>query len=62
MPRLRRLELDNSGEIASLAPLRGHPALTELYAIGSTHIRDGNLDIRADVPSLRSGSIANRPL
>ena len=61
MPRLRRLELDNAGEIASLTPLRGHPALTELYVIGRTTVRDGNLDIRSHIPSLRAGSIADHP-
>jgi len=61
MPGLRKLEVDNAGDIVSLAPLRGHPSLTELYVIGNTRVLDGDLDVRADLPSLRTGSIGNRP-
>jgi len=42
-PRLRSLELENCGEIASLAPLADHPALASVAISGSTKIVDGDL-------------------
>ncbi|MER6099881.1 hypothetical protein ABT154_29280 [Streptomyces sp. NPDC001728] len=43
LPRLRRLELENSGDIGSLAPVRDHPALREVILSGSTTVADGDL-------------------
>lgn len=40
---LQRLELENSGDIASLAPVADHPALREVIVSGSTRIVDGDL-------------------
>ncbi|MFB9558470.1 hypothetical protein [Streptomyces roseoviridis] len=48
LPRLRRLELENSGEIASLAPLAAHPALREVVISGSTRVADGDLSPLVD--------------
>lgn len=40
---LQRLELENSSDIASLAPVADHPALREVIVSGSTRIVDGDL-------------------
>ncbi|MFI8287512.1 hypothetical protein ACIGBL_00060 [Streptomyces sp. NPDC085614] len=40
---LQRLELENSGDIASLAPVADHPALREVTVSGSTRVVDGDL-------------------
>ncbi|MFE1546333.1 hypothetical protein [Streptomyces sp. NPDC058718] len=40
---LHRLELENSGDIASLAPVADHPALREVIVSGSTRVVDGDL-------------------
>ncbi|MEU7022764.1 hypothetical protein ABZ990_19190 [Streptomyces sp. NPDC046203] len=52
LPRLRRLELDNSGDIASLAPIAAHPALWEVIVSGSTRVADGDLSPLLDNPRL----------
>lgn len=52
LPRLRRLELENSGDIASLAPVATHPALREVILSGSTRVADGDLTPLLDNPRL----------
>lgn len=51
--RLRSLELDNSGDVASLQPLRHHPELKEITLIGTTRIVDGDMTPLFDLPQLR---------
>ncbi|MFI9815138.1 leucine-rich repeat domain-containing protein [Saccharothrix variisporea] len=53
MPELTRLELDNAGDIASLAPLRGHPSLRDLALAGSTRLVDGDFGPLFDMPALK---------
>ncbi|MFG2867557.1 hypothetical protein [Streptomyces sp. NPDC048338] len=43
LPRLRRLELENNGDIASLTPIAAHPAIDEVTISGSTRVVDGDL-------------------
>ncbi|WP_031003426.1 hypothetical protein [Streptomyces sp. NRRL F-5727] len=43
LPRLRRLELENCGDIASLAPVADRAALREVILSGSTRVADGDL-------------------
>ncbi|MFD8008891.1 hypothetical protein [Streptomyces sp. NPDC058955] len=43
LPHLRRLELENGGDLASLTPVAHHPALRELILSGSTRVVDGDL-------------------
>ncbi|MGW0950597.1 hypothetical protein ACWCRF_17025 [Streptomyces sp. NPDC002405] len=52
LPCLERLELENSGDIETLAPLAEHPALREVLITGSTRISDGDLAPIADNPRL----------
>ncbi|MFE6222568.1 hypothetical protein [Streptomyces sp. NPDC057854] len=52
LPRLRRLELENCGDIASLAPLAGHPSLREVMLSGSTRVADGDLSPLLSGPEL----------
>ncbi|MGW6395743.1 hypothetical protein ACWFR1_35780 [Streptomyces sp. NPDC055103] len=52
LPRLRRLELENSGDITSLAPVANHPALREVILSGSTRVTDGDLSPLVDNPRL----------
>jgi hypothetical protein len=48
--RLRSLQLDNSGDVASLEPLRHHPRLAEIRLIGATRIVDGDMAPLFDLP------------
>lgn len=48
--RLRSLELDSSGDVASLEPLRNHPRLAEIRLIGTTRIVDGDMTPLFDIP------------
>ncbi|MET8508989.1 hypothetical protein ABZV60_30815 [Streptomyces sp. NPDC004787] len=53
LPRLRRLELENGGDIASLAPVASHPALREVILSGTTRVADGDLSPLLANPGLR---------
>ncbi|MEU7383415.1 hypothetical protein AB0A91_26155 [Streptomyces sp. NPDC042207] len=52
LPHLERLELENSGDIGTLAPLAEHPTLREVLVTGSTRIADGDLTPLAGNPWL----------
>ncbi|MFJ5829112.1 hypothetical protein [Streptomyces sp. NPDC093089] len=52
LPLLQRLELENSGDIASLSPVADHPALREVILSGSTRVVDGDLSPLLDNPRL----------
>ncbi|MFJ2717609.1 hypothetical protein [Streptomyces sp. NPDC087437] len=52
LPHLEHLELENSGDIGTLAPLADHPALRKVLVTGSTRITDGDLNPPADNPRL----------
>ncbi|MFD4976984.1 hypothetical protein [Streptomyces sp. NPDC058424] len=52
LPHLEYLELENSGDIDTLAPLAEHPTLREVLVTGSTRITDGDLTPLADNPRL----------
>ncbi len=58
LPELASLELDNCGEVESLEPLRGSPALESVAISGSTVVRDGDLSPLLDVPRLRAIGVA----
>ncbi|WP_089250715.1 leucine-rich repeat domain-containing protein [Asanoa hainanensis] len=53
LPELRSLELDGSGDVASVRPLADHPRLEELFVIGDTTIVDGDLDPLLRLPAVR---------
>lgn len=53
MPALTELTMENSGEIATLAPLRGHPALRTVAIAGKTTVADGDLTPLFTIPTLR---------
>ncbi|MEU7028332.1 hypothetical protein AB0A60_16775 [Streptomyces sp. NPDC046275] len=57
LPRLRRLELENSGDIASLGPVASHPALREVILSGTTRVADGDLSPLLANPGLRSVAV-----
>lgn len=52
--RLRFLEMDNVGNVATLRPLDGHPALEVVNLSGSTIIDDGDMNPLLRIPQLRS--------
>jgi hypothetical protein len=57
LPRLKELELDNAGDVVTLGPLAGHPALESLAISGSTKIVDGDMNPILSIPRLRSFGI-----
>ncbi|RSM37647.1 hypothetical protein DMA12_36055 [Amycolatopsis balhimycina DSM 5908] len=52
LPRLRELVLENAGEVESVAPLRGHPALRTVAFAGRTTFRDGDLGALRELPAV----------
>ncbi|MFI8823833.1 hypothetical protein [Streptomyces sp. NPDC053431] len=52
LPRLRRLELENTGDLTTLAPIATHPTLREVILSGSTKVTDGDLSPLLDNPRL----------
>jgi hypothetical protein len=58
MPRLRRLVLEDCGEIGTLSWLADLP-IEEFFLIGTTNILDG--DLRSIGTGLRAASFPNRP-
>jgi len=58
--RLRRLQLNDDGSIASLTPLRTARELEEVLFYESTNIVDGDLSPLAMLPRLRHVSFQNR--
>lgn len=57
---LTRLRVGESGSIDSLAPLRDHAALEQLWAWGSTRIVDDDLSPLLTIPRLRELFLASR--
>ncbi|GHG03603.1 MULTISPECIES: leucine-rich repeat domain-containing protein [Amycolatopsis] len=56
LPRLQELDLQNGGEVESLAPLRGHPALRTVAFGGRTTFRDGDLSPLRELPVVENVS------
>ncbi|MEU4520447.1 leucine-rich repeat domain-containing protein [Amycolatopsis sp. NPDC024027] len=54
LPRLRELVLENAGEVESVTPLRGHPALRAVAVAGRTTFRDGDLGALLELPAAES--------
>ncbi|WP_062138016.1 hypothetical protein [Demequina aestuarii] len=54
------LWLEDCGPIDSLAPLAGMVSVERVGAIGSTNIKDGDLAVLNDLPSLRQVALARR--
>ncbi|MET8998556.1 leucine-rich repeat domain-containing protein [Amycolatopsis sp. NPDC004169] len=52
LPRLRELFLENAGEVESVTPVRGHPALRTVAFGGRTTFRDGDLSALLDLPEV----------
>ncbi|XVV00869.1 hypothetical protein ACQPW3_26030 [Actinosynnema sp. CA-248983] len=57
MPSLTNLELDNAGEVESIAPLRNHPSLEFVAIVGSTRVADGDLSVLFEMPKLKAVGI-----
>lgn len=54
------LQLDETGDIESLAPLRGLDQLRHLFFIGGTNVLDGDLSVIENLPALGGLSFMNR--
>jgi hypothetical protein len=59
LENLRTLHVLDCGDIESLAPVRGLPLVSMLF-YESTNIRDGDLSVLLDIPTLREASYADR--
>lgn len=60
LTRLRRLQLNDDGPIASLSPMRGAADLEQVLFYESTNIADGDLTPLAALPRLQHISFQNR--